>query len=60
MSDYQEGTIRPATLSVIVMPNGEILCVGKSIGWMDEKAPSCRDKTRKLGHYIEIEEMVEE
>jgi len=36
------------------MPNGEILCAGKSIGWYDEKAPSFSDKDRKLGHYIEF------
>jgi len=54
MTDYQEGTIRPAELSVIVMPNGEILCAGKSIGWYDEKAPSFSDENRKLGHYIKF------
>lgn len=54
---YQEDTIRPAKLNVIVMPNGEILCVGKSIGWMDEKAPSFSDKDRELGHYIEFLEV---
>ena len=28
-------------LEVLVMPNGEILCLGKSIGWVD-----------KLGEYL--------
>jgi len=53
---YQEGTIRAAKLDVIVMPNGEIICVGKSIGWMDDRAPGFKDKDRKLSHYIDFEE----
>ena len=25
-----------ATLEVVVMPNGEVLCAGKSIGWVKQ------------------------
>jgi len=53
---YQEGTIRLAKLDVIVMPNDEIICAGKSIGWMNDKAPGFSDKDRKLNHYITFEE----
>ena len=28
-------TITPAHLEVIVMPNGEVLCLGKTIGWVN-------------------------
>ncbi len=28
-------SIVPALLSVLVMPNGEIICLGKTIGWVD-------------------------
>lgn len=28
--------ITPASLDVVVMPNGEIICYGKSIGWVSE------------------------
>jgi len=27
-------TITVARLEVVVMPNGEILCAGKTVGWM--------------------------
>lgn len=30
-----------ANLEVIVMPNGEVMCLGKRIGWV-----------KKLGHYL--------
>ena len=56
MSEYQEGTIKRGKLSVIVMPNDEILCAGKHIGWLNERAPSWLDKDRRLGYYIEEEE----
>jgi len=53
---YQEGTIRPAKLSCLVMQNGEIICAGKSLGWVTDPAPSYQDEDRELGHYIEFEE----
>lgn len=28
--------ITPATLDCVVMPNGEIICSGKSVGWIKE------------------------
>jgi hypothetical protein len=28
--------ITPATLDVVVMPNGEIICYGKTVGWVKE------------------------
>ena len=35
-------TITPAKLGVVVMPNGEIICNGKTLGWVKE-----------LGKYLE-------
>jgi len=54
MTEYQADTIRVAKLSCIVLPNGEILCGGESIGFMDNKRPSFSDRSRKLGEYIEF------
>lgn len=28
--------ITPATLEVIVMPNGEVICLGRTVGWFKE------------------------
>ena len=35
-------------LEVIVMPNGEVLCLGKTIGWLKTLAPylTARDATK--------------
>lgn len=44
--------IRLARLEVVVMPNDEIICAGKHIGWMDEKAKSWRGR-KTLGDFIE-------
>jgi len=44
--------IRLAKLEVVVMPNDEIICAGKHIGWMDEKAKSWRGR-KTLGDFIE-------
>lgn len=30
------GTIVVAKLEVLVMPNGEVICLGKTIGWLSE------------------------
>ncbi len=54
MSEYQADTIRVAKLSCIVMQNGEIICGGESIGFMDNKRPSFSDENKKLGEYIEF------
>lgn len=29
--------ITPATLDVVVMPNGEVICDGKTVGWVTGK-----------------------
>jgi len=37
------------TLSCIVMPNGEVVCIGKTIGWYkDLKEYLTEDKERKV------------
>lgn len=28
--------ITPCTLDVVVMPNGEVICVGKTVGWVKD------------------------
>lgn len=28
--------ITPATLDVVVMPNGEVICLGKTVGWIKQ------------------------
>lgn len=28
--------ITPALLDVLVMPNGEVICMGKTVGWFSE------------------------
>lgn len=48
-----EGKIRLAKLEVVVMPNDEIICAGKHIGWLDEKAPSWLNKEARMGDYVE-------
>lgn len=30
------GVITVCNLEVIVMPNGEVLCLGKTVGWVSE------------------------
>ncbi len=52
-SKYQEGKIRIAKLEVLIMPNDEILCAGKHIGWMNERVPSWFSKDTKLSNFIE-------
>lgn len=32
----QSDEIKVVNLECILMPNGEIMCLGKSIGWFDE------------------------
>lgn len=32
----QPTEITPARLSVVVMPNGEVICLGKTIGWFKD------------------------
>ena len=54
--EYQEGKIRLATLEVAVLPNNEIICGGKHIGWMNEEVPSWFRKGTKLGDFINDEE----
>jgi len=31
-----------ATLQVVVMPNGEVICLGKTVGWVDKLGPYLR------------------
>lgn len=31
--------ITPAFLSVAVMPNGEVICLGKTVGWVTTLGP---------------------
>lgn len=51
--EFQEGTIRLAKLEVVIMPNDEIICAGKHIGWLNEKVPSWFTVDQKLGDFIE-------
>lgn len=53
---YQEGTIRPAKLQVVIMPNGEVLGAGISIGFLTDKRPSFINDDKLLRDYIEEEE----
>lgn len=39
--------ITPATLDVVVMPNGEVICLGKTVGWVETKK-----KDDALGKYL--------
>ncbi len=34
--------ITPALLSVVVMPNGEVICLGRTVGWVKELGPYLR------------------
>lgn len=36
-------------LDVVVMPNGEVLCSGKSLGWIDELGKFLEPKVNYLG-----------
>lgn len=31
--------ITPAHLAVVVMPNGEVICLGKTVGWIKQLGP---------------------
>ena len=37
--------ITPADLDVIVMPNGEVICLGKTVGWVKELGKFLTKKT---------------
>ncbi len=50
--EYQAGKIRIAKLEVVIMPNDEIICAGKHIGWLNEKVPSWFSD-KKFKHFIE-------
>ncbi len=52
--EYQEGKIRLAKLEVVVMPNGEIICSGKHIGWMDELMQRWGNTETRMKHFIEV------
>lgn len=39
MSTEPPKEITPALLSVIVMPNGEVICLGKTVGWVKTLGP---------------------
>ena len=56
MTEWQAGTLKTFKLRVIVMPNDEILCGGKHIGWLNERCPTWFNKDKRLGDYIEEEE----
>ncbi|HQR42035.1 MAG TPA: hypothetical protein PLX97_05110 [Gemmatales bacterium] len=36
MMNFVPKEITLAQLEVVVMPNGEVLCLGKTVGWFDE------------------------
>ena len=46
--------IAMARLDVVVMPNGEVICLGKTVGWFEElkgclsEHPSAEDDDEKL------------
>lgn len=35
-----------ANLQVVVMPTGEVLCMGKSLGWVDKLGPYLKVKVK--------------
>lgn len=37
--DRPPDEITPAQLSVVVMPNGEVICLGKTLGWIGQLGP---------------------
>ena len=58
--EYQEGKIRLAQLEVVVMPNNEIICAGKHLGWMNEKVPSWFSKKTTFKEFITYQVPYEE
>ncbi len=52
--EWSPGIVTAAKLQVIVMPNDEILCGGKSIGWLNERLPSWFDADKRMTDYIEV------
>jgi hypothetical protein len=36
MMEQQPKVITLANLEVLVMPNGEVICIGKTLGWFNE------------------------
>lgn len=50
------GTSRIAKLEVLIMPNDEVLCAGKHVGWLNEARPSLLNPDKLLRDYIEEEE----
>jgi len=36
MINKQPNEITPCTLDCVLMPNGEIICLGKTVGWFKE------------------------
>lgn len=36
MIEKQPDEITPVLVSAVLMPNGEVICLGKTIGWYDE------------------------
>jgi hypothetical protein len=38
-SPFPPAAITPAYLNVVVMPNGEIICLGKTVGWLHNLSP---------------------
>jgi len=42
--------ITVAWLEVVVMPNGEIICAGKSIGYVDKLGKYLTPKTERVDH----------
>ena len=44
-SNVKEITL--CNLEVVVMPNGEVLCVGKTIGWLQELGKYLTPKKKK-------------
>jgi len=52
--EWSPGIIKAAKLNVIVMPNDEILCGGKHIGWLNDKLPSWFDPNKRLTDYVEV------
>ena len=37
-------TITVAALDVVVMPNGEVICVGRTVGWVKDLGPHLTPK----------------
>jgi hypothetical protein len=57
MNKQPEGIIS-AKLEVVVMPNGEVICLGKSVGWFKDLGKYLSEPRDMSGNLITEEENV--